>query len=95
MNMEKYKIGILGATGTVGQRFVTLLENHPWFEVMVLAASKNSAGKAFKEAVQNRWILSSKIPQKYENIMVMDVEEDAKKRKSKKSKKFTRGLNDL
>ncbi len=79
MNMEKYKIGILGATGTVGQRFVTLLENHPWFEVKVLAASKSSAGKTFKEAVQNRWILNSKIPKEYENIIVMDVEEDAKK----------------
>lgn len=77
--MEKYKVGILGATGTVGQRFVSLLENHPWFEVKVLAASKNSAGKTFKEAVKNRWILGSKMPQKYENMIVMDIEEDAEK----------------
>lgn len=76
--MEKYKVGILGATGTVGQRFITLLEDHPWFEVKVLAASKNSAGKTFKEAVRNKWILGSKVPQKYENIVVMDIE-DAKK----------------
>ena len=52
--MEKYKVGILGATGTVGQKFITLLENHPWFDVTVLAASSNSAGKRFKD-VGNFW----------------------------------------
>ncbi len=77
--MEKYKVGILGATGTVGQRFITLLENHPWFEIKVLAASKNSAGKTFKEAVQNKWVLGSAIPKSCADMFVMDVEQDAKK----------------
>ena len=52
--MEKYKVGILGATGTVGQRFINLLEDHPWFEIKILAASGNSAGKTFKEAVGSK-----------------------------------------
>lgn len=52
---EKLKVGILGATGMVGQRFVTLLENHPWFEVVKLAASAHSAGKTYEEAVGPRW----------------------------------------
>ncbi len=77
--MEKYKVGVLGATGTVGQRFVSLLENHPWFEVKVLAASKNSAGKTYGEAVKNRWILNAEVPQKYENMIVMDIEKDVRK----------------
>ena len=54
--MEKqYKVGIVGATGMVGQRFITLLENHPWFEVVTLAASAHSAGKTYAEAVGDRW----------------------------------------
>ena len=52
---EKLKVGILGATGMVGQRFITLLENHPWFEVVTLAASAHSAGKTYAEAVGDRW----------------------------------------
>jgi aspartate-semialdehyde dehydrogenase len=51
----KLRVGIIGATGMVGQRFACLLENHPWFEVTVLAASKNSAGMTYNEAVENRW----------------------------------------
>lgn len=77
--MEKYKVGILGATGTVGQKFITLLEDHPWFEIKILAASKNSAGKTFKEAVQNRWVLSGEIPKTCADMVVVDVEQDAEK----------------
>ncbi len=77
--MEKYKVGILGATGMVGQRFVMLLENHPWFDVKILAASANSSGKTFKEALQGRWYLDTNLPAKYEKFIVLDVEKDAKK----------------
>ena len=55
--MKKYKVGILGATGMVGQRFVELLAAHPWFEIAVLAASSRSAGKTYGEAVKGRWKL--------------------------------------
>lgn len=60
--MKKYKVGILGATGMVGQRFITLLENHPWFEVVVVAASPGSAGKSYKDAVKGRWKMSTPVP---------------------------------
>ena len=52
---DKLKVGILGATGMVGQRFISLLENHPWFEVVTVAASPRSAGKTYEEAVGDRW----------------------------------------
>ena len=52
---EKLRVGILGATGMVGQRFISLLENHPWFEVVTVAASPRSAGKTYEEAVGGRW----------------------------------------
>jgi len=61
--MAKIKVGILGATGTVGQRFVELLDNHPWFEVTELAASEKSAGKSYNEAMQGRWKISADIPE--------------------------------
>lgn len=77
--MNKYNIGILGATGTVGQKFITLLENHPWFDIKVLAASENSAGKTFEEAVKKKWIMNSPIPKKCKNIIIMDAVKDAKK----------------
>lgn len=77
--MEKYKVGILGATGMVGHRFLTLLENHPWFEVKILAASKNSAGKTLKQAMSEKRTWHLQLPQKYENLVIMDVESDAKK----------------
>ena len=77
--MNKYNIGILGATGTVGQKFITLLENHPWFEIKILAASTNSAGKTFEESVKKRWIMDSPIPEKCKNLIVMDAVKDAKK----------------
>ena len=59
--MKHYKAGIIGATGMVGQRFATLLENHPWFEVTALAASPRSAGKTYEEAVGNRWAMTSPV----------------------------------
>ena len=57
---EKLRVGILGATGMVGQRFISLLENHPWFEVVTLAASPRSAGKTYEEAVGGRWKITNR-----------------------------------
>ena len=59
---EKLKVGILGATGMVGQRFISLLENHPWFEVVTVAASPRSAGKTYEEAVGGRWKMDTPMP---------------------------------
>ena len=59
---QKLKVGILGATGMVGQRFISLLENHPWFEVTTLAASPRSAGKTYEEAVGGRWKTARSLP---------------------------------
>ena len=70
---EKLKVGILGATGMVGQRFNVILENHPWFEVTTLAASKSSAGKTYEEAVKGRWKMDTPIPEAVKNIVVKDV----------------------
>ena len=61
--MQKYKVGIVGATGMVGQRFITLLHDHPWFEICTLAASARSAGKPYREAVGDRWAMSAPIPE--------------------------------
>ena len=72
--MEKMKVGVVGATGMVGQRFLTLLENHPYFEVIKLAASKNSAGKTYAEALGGRWKLSTPMPEKYKDMIVIDAE---------------------
>lgn len=72
---EKLKVGILGATGMVGQRFISLLENHPWFEVVTLAASPRSAGKSYEEAVGNRWKMDTPMPEKVKNIIVKNVNE--------------------
>ena len=60
---EKLKVGILGATGMVGQRFISLLENHPWFEVVTVAASARSAGKTYEEAVGGRWKMDTPMPE--------------------------------
>lgn len=70
---KKLKVGILGGTGFVGQRFVALLENHPWFEIVSIAASERSAGKSYREAVEGRWKLNTPIPEKVGNIMVKNV----------------------
>ena len=71
--MQKYRVGIVGATGMVGQRFITLLENHPWFEISVLAASARSAGKTYAEAVGSRWAMKTPIPEKVAEMKVFDA----------------------
>ncbi|NLV49587.1 MAG: aspartate-semialdehyde dehydrogenase [Clostridiales bacterium] len=77
--MNKYKIGILGATGMVGQRFILLTANHPWFELTVVAASPKSAGKTYEEAVAGRWAMSEPIPDRVRNLLVSDATGDAEK----------------
>ena len=74
MNMEKkLRVGVLGATGMVGQRFITLLANHPWYEIAALAASPRSAGKTYEEAVGGRWKMTTPMPEKVKNLVVMNV----------------------
>ncbi len=70
---EKLRVGILGATGMVGQRFISLLENHPWFEVVTVAASARSAGKTYEEAVGGRWKMTTPMPEKVKGLTVMNV----------------------
>jgi len=77
--MNHYKVGIIGATGMVGQRFVTLMENHPWFELTALAASPRSAGKTYREAIGSRWAMATPLPEKYADMIVMDAQADAEK----------------
>ena len=72
---EKIKVGVLGATGMVGQRYIKLLENHPWFEVSFVAASPRSAGKLYKDAVSSRWLIGSDIPKAVANLPVQDANE--------------------
>lgn len=72
---EKLRVGILGGTGMVGQRFISLLEDHPWFEVTTIAASPRSAGKTYEEAVGGRWKMTTPMPEKVKNIVVMNVNE--------------------
>ena len=76
--MEKMKVGVVGATGMVGQRFLTLLENHPYFEVVVLAASARSAGKTYREAVGERWKMITPMPEKYADMVIYDAQDIAK-----------------
>ncbi len=77
--MKKYKVGIVGATGMVGQRFMTLLAEHPWFEVEVLAASARSAGKTYSEAIGSKWCMDVDIPEKFKDMVVMDATGDIEK----------------
>ena len=77
--MKQYKVGIIGATGMVGQRFAVLLENHPWFKVTTLAASPRSAGKTYKEAVGDRWLIETPMPKEMENIVIYDATADIEK----------------
>lgn len=77
--MKKYKVGIIGATGMVGQRFVLLNENHPWFEIELLAASARSAGKTYEEAVGSRWAMTKPMPEKVKKMMVFDATADMEK----------------
>ena len=72
---KKLKVGILGGTGMVGQRFISLLENHPWFEVTTIAASARSTGKTYEEAVSGRWKMTTPIPEAVKQIKVMDVKD--------------------
>ena len=76
MNMEKkLRVGVLGATGMVGQRFITLLAEHPWFEVVAVAASPRSAGKTYEEAVGGRWKMQTPMPESVKHMVVMNVNE--------------------
>ncbi len=77
--MKQYNVGIIGATGMVGQRFSLLLENHPWFNVKVLAASPRSAGKRYEDAVGAKWAMKTPIPEKYRDMIVMDAAADIEK----------------
>ena len=70
---KKYNVGIIGATGMVGQRFATLLENHPWFNVKLLAASARSAGKTYEEAAGGRWAMKTPMPESMKNMIIMDA----------------------
>ncbi len=77
--MKQYQVGIIGATGMVGQRFITLLENHPWFKIKLVAASPRSAGKTYAEAVGNRWAMKTPMPEQVKNLVVMDATADVQK----------------
>ncbi len=77
--MKKYNVGVIGATGMVGQRFMTLLDNHPWFDVKVLAASPRSAGKKYSEAVGTKWCMDVEIPASMKDMIVMDATADIEK----------------
>ena len=72
---KKLRVGILGATGMVGQRFIALLENHPWYEVVTVAASPRSAGKTYEEAVGGRWKMDTPMPEAVKNLIVANVNE--------------------
>ena len=76
---KKFNVGIVGATGMVGQRFATLLDGHPWFNVVCLAASSRSAGKTYKEAVGKKWCMDVEIPKAMKDIVVMDATNDIEK----------------
>ena len=73
---DKLRVGILGGTGMVGQRFITLLENHPWFEVVLVAASGRSAGKLYEEAVDGRWKMAVAMPEYVKKMTVYDMDKD-------------------
>lgn len=76
---QEYKVGIIGATGMVGQRFITLLNNHPWYKIEVLAASPRSAGKSYKDAVGSKWAMKEDIPSNIADMIVMDASGDVEK----------------
>ncbi len=77
--MKKFNVGIIGATGMVGQRFISLLADHPWFNIVLLAASPRSAGKKYIEAVGDRWAMSSEIPAKICDMVMYDATADIEK----------------
>lgn len=76
--MEKFNVGIIGATGMVGQRFITLLNDHPWFNIKCLAASANSKGKKYIDAVGKRWAMEQDMPEEIKNMVIYDATNDAK-----------------
>ena len=76
---KQYNVGIVGATGMVGQRFITLLADHPWFNIVCLAASSRSAGKKYEDAVGKKWCMDVEIPEKVKDIVVMDATADIDK----------------
>lgn len=76
---KQYNVGIVGATGMVGQRFITLLADHPWFNIVCLAASSRSAGKKYEDAVGKKWCMDEEIPEKVKDIVVMDATADIDK----------------
>ena len=102
--MKKWKVGVIGGTGMVGQRFVTLLANHPWFQLEVIAASARSAGKTYGQAVEGRWCMDEPVPAGAAGLVVMDAEKDVEKIASQVSfvfcavemdKSATRALEEL
>jgi aspartate-semialdehyde dehydrogenase len=78
MAERKYRVGVVGATGMVGQRFVSMLENHPWFDVTLAAASANSAGKTYEEAVKGRWAMKTPVPASVAGLTVLDASDVAR-----------------
>ncbi|MDR0987474.1 MAG: aspartate-semialdehyde dehydrogenase [Ruminococcus sp.] len=77
--MKQFSVGIIGATGMVGQRLLTLLENHPWFNVKILAASPSSAGKKYKDATSGRWAMKTPLPEKFAEMVILDAAADKEK----------------
>jgi len=77
--LKQYRVGILGATGMVGQRFVTLLSGHPWFTICAVAGSSNSSGVPYHEAVKNRWFMDTPVPSEVQNMIVQNIHQDAEK----------------
>ena len=71
--MNKIQVGILGATGMVGQNYLRVLVNHPWFEVVLLSASSRSAGKRYEDAVSEKWLVDIEIPEKFKKMVVRNV----------------------
>lgn len=81
MKMKNYRVGIIGATGMVGQRFATLLENHPWFHVTALAASERSAGKKYADVLNGRWLMKTPMPASMADMVLLDASKDIEKMK--------------
>ena len=77
--MKKYKVGVIGGTGMVGQRFVTLLAGHPWFQLTAIAASPRSAGKRYEDAVAGRWAMDVPVPQEAKDLILMDASADVER----------------
>lgn len=77
--MREYKVGVIGATGMVGQRFVTLMHNHPWFRLTALAASPRSAGKRYEDAVAGRWAMDAPIPPEARDMVLLSAQDDVEK----------------